>query len=829
MKTGDVLAGRYKLLERIGAGGMGEVWRGEQAPLGRPVAIKLIPREQDQPSLRERFAREAELAAKVDHRNVVDIIEYGVSDEGDPYLVMPMLKGESLAARLARAPSPSLGELLAWARAILSGLAAIHDEGIVHRDLKPGNVFLAQDADGVVPKLLDFGISRSRAGGGSGSLTQLGTAMGTPEYMAPEQFESARDVDHRADLYGAGAILYEALAGRPPFQAPDAFAIYRAILQGDPPSLGALRPDLPEPLVALVHRALAKDPGDRFPDARAMRDAIDALAKGGVLDAAATATLDRELRARTEAAEMGVAPTLAIDAVALTTPKTVAMASGTPKTVAMASGTPKTVAMASGTPKTVAMASDTLSDPGTKSASATPKTVAIVGAERTEPQTSPPAHVSARPAVEPEKKSSWVLLAVIVVALVGGGAAYGLGLFDRDEGGTTPVTRPVGTEPTASTDVEAAAQGQRVAGPERLSVLALAWARLSPPDRQLDVRLVASAGRWVMVAAPTVREIDAARLAAALGGGLPVAAPWDASAGLRPALRAPNVRLNVHVEPAVASPTTRVIPHDTAVVALYGTIDGQASVEEGDGALTYFVVAPSDSGWALSRYLRPFDGCVPDLTAFGAEMGDAETALNDALVAPTFVLTTGVRTDAFLVTTRDRRAARSTVAVYRAGEECTLGERLHLQTFEGILDEVFFTETAPVNGQSLLLASWSPGATPPTDGVLEWGAYVLGTDTPVWTDRLASSPQLPRRRRAAVSGVRDRVLRTQSGEHALAVRRPGEENVLYRWDVATSVLTDGRTPSTEVPSAPPTQPAPGDTPPNPFGEGDAPAEGPATP
>ena len=225
MEAGDRIASRYRLIERIGEGGMGEVWRAEQVKLGRAVAVKLIRRAGEQAGARERFAREAELAAKIDHRNVAGIIEYGETDEGNQYLVMPLLRGETLASRLRRAPAPSLGEVLAWVRGVLGGLAAIHDEGIVHRDLKPGNVFLAEDADGVVPKLLDFGISRAPRSAETGSLTQVGAAVGTPEYMAPEQFESARDVDHRADLYGAGALLYEALTGRPPMEGPDAFAI----------------------------------------------------------------------------------------------------------------------------------------------------------------------------------------------------------------------------------------------------------------------------------------------------------------------------------------------------------------------------------------------------------------------------------------------------------------------------------------------------------------------------------------------------------------------------------------------------------------------------
>jgi serine/threonine-protein kinase len=277
VNPGDSIAGRYRLVERIGEGGMGIVWRAEQIALGRAVAIKVIHHDNATPEMRQRFQREAELAARMRHRHVIDIVEYGHTDDGDQYLVMPMLEGETLATRLARQPKPSVDDVLGGMRAILSGLAAIRDRGIVHRDLKPGNVFLAMDADGVLLKLLDFGISRTAGPRARNSLTQLGTAIGRAVHGA-RAIESARDVDHRADLYSAGVILYEALCGNPPFEGADPFAIYRAVLSSEPMRVAQRRPDLPVELSELVHRALARDPERRFSDAREMRDALDAIA-----------------------------------------------------------------------------------------------------------------------------------------------------------------------------------------------------------------------------------------------------------------------------------------------------------------------------------------------------------------------------------------------------------------------------------------------------------------------------------------------------------------------------------------------------------------------
>ena len=293
MFAGSHLADRYELIERVAEGGMGEVWRARQIALEREVAIKVLHplHRVSSPDLEARFKREAEIVGKISHRNVISIIDFGTTPKGDQFLVMPFLHGETLEARMKAQPPP-LDELLRIARGVLSGLAAIHDVGVVHRDLKPANVFLARDADGMVPKLLDFGISRDAKREGT-MLTQDGTVMGTPHYMAPEQFESARTVDHRADLFSLGAILYEAIGGRTPYVGADAFAVFRAVLESTPPNLKSLRQDVAPNLAKLVHDAIAKSPDDRFQSARDMRDAVDRVLAGEVEgDAIATRSTD---------------------------------------------------------------------------------------------------------------------------------------------------------------------------------------------------------------------------------------------------------------------------------------------------------------------------------------------------------------------------------------------------------------------------------------------------------------------------------------------------------------------------------------------------------
>lgn len=262
--------GRYRLTGKLGEGGMGVVYAAEDERLGRVVALKMIRAETGDPAARDRLWREARSAAAVSHPNVCQLYEVGEED-GELFIAMELLEGESLAERLRRGPLPVV-EALETAIAMMGALAALHRRGLVHRDLKPSNVFLTP----VGVKLLDFGLARFALGSVEQTevgVTLAGNLVGTPQYMAPEQF-MAHPVDARTDVFAAGAVLFEALSGRPPFQGQSIVELYHAVTMEQPPVLGG------SPVVAaadrIIHRALAKRPEDRYPDAEAMTDELRA-------------------------------------------------------------------------------------------------------------------------------------------------------------------------------------------------------------------------------------------------------------------------------------------------------------------------------------------------------------------------------------------------------------------------------------------------------------------------------------------------------------------------------------------------------------------------
>ncbi|MGW0809610.1 serine/threonine protein kinase [Nonomuraea sp. NPDC002799] len=269
---GTTLAGRYRLDTRIGAGGMGEVWRGEDIVLARTVAVKvLLPGRMEDPGFVARFQAEARAMATINHSGVVDVYDYGVS--GDTvYLVMKFVDGEPLdrlLARLGRIPPQAAMELIAQAA---SALQAVHDRGIVHRDVKPGNLLVQRDGTLV---LTDFGIARSDL---ANRLTDAGMVLGTAAYCAPEQAEGA-PVTPAVDIYALGVVAYECLVGQRPFDGDSAVTIALKHIREAPPPLPA---DIPPPVRTLVEIALSKDPARRYPTAKAMSDAARAIANGQV-------------------------------------------------------------------------------------------------------------------------------------------------------------------------------------------------------------------------------------------------------------------------------------------------------------------------------------------------------------------------------------------------------------------------------------------------------------------------------------------------------------------------------------------------------------------
>ncbi len=274
-RVGEVLDGKYRLLSLIGSGGMGGVYEAEHLEIGKHVAVKFLHVEYARnPEAVRRFHQEARAAAAAGHAGIVDIYDIGKTPDGAPYLVMELLAGESLGGMLKREKAISVALAVVIARGALSALAAAHKKGIVHRDIKPDNIFLAQtSSEGPSVKLLDFGVSKMSQLGVP-SATVEGTALGTPHYMAPEQARGELTLDARVDVYAMGVILYEMLAGTLPFDAPNYHALILRVIQDPPRPLSEHRPDVPGELAAVIAKALAKAPADRFANAEALAEAL---------------------------------------------------------------------------------------------------------------------------------------------------------------------------------------------------------------------------------------------------------------------------------------------------------------------------------------------------------------------------------------------------------------------------------------------------------------------------------------------------------------------------------------------------------------------------
>jgi len=260
---GQVLGERYRLLECIGAGGMGTVYRAEHVVLRKRMAVKVLrPELSADGDLVRRFQQEAVAASAIGQENIVDVTDFGHTPQGSLYFVMEELEGQSLGVLLQAGPLPIERAVLLLAQ-VCRALAAAHGRGIVHRDLKPDNVIVVRREDGSdFVKVVDFGISKNGAGPERGRVTRAGTILGTPEYMAPEQ-GAAAPVDHRADIYAFGVLAYELLTGALPFQGECAIAtlIEHQTKSPEPPS--RLRPGLQPGLEALILRALQKRREDR--------------------------------------------------------------------------------------------------------------------------------------------------------------------------------------------------------------------------------------------------------------------------------------------------------------------------------------------------------------------------------------------------------------------------------------------------------------------------------------------------------------------------------------------------------------------------------------
>ncbi len=274
--------GNYRVLSKLGEGGMGVVYIAEHVSLGKRAAIKvLLPELSQNREVVARFFNEARATTLIKHAGIVAVFDFGHhTGTGAAYIAMELLEGESLSGRLRREGTLAAGSLIPIARQATSALAAAHAAGIIHRDLKPDNLFLEPDPDhpsGVRLKVLDFGIAKLASEAGPGIKTRTQSVMGTPVYMSPEQCKGAGTVDARADIYSLGCILFELATGRPPFQAEGAGELITMHLRDAPPELSTLAPALPARLAGLIMRMLEKAPEarpQRMDDVKAELDAI---------------------------------------------------------------------------------------------------------------------------------------------------------------------------------------------------------------------------------------------------------------------------------------------------------------------------------------------------------------------------------------------------------------------------------------------------------------------------------------------------------------------------------------------------------------------------
>ncbi|MCC6902639.1 MAG: serine/threonine protein kinase [Polyangiaceae bacterium] len=277
---GDVIAGKYEVTRVLGAGGMGVVVAAHDRDLERDVAVKFLSAQgAENANVVARFMREAKAAVKISSEHVAKVIEVGRLDGGAPYIVMELLDGCDLSDEVAKGPLP-VEAALDYVLQACEAIAEAHSRGIVHRDLKPANLFLSKRADGTpMVKVLDFGISSmGNAATAEHGLTRTGAIMGSPFYMSPEQAKSARSADARSDIWSLGAVLYELMAGRPPFTGETMGELVAAILTEEPALLGSLRAEVPSGLEAVVHRCLHKDPGARYSSVGELAQALSPFA-----------------------------------------------------------------------------------------------------------------------------------------------------------------------------------------------------------------------------------------------------------------------------------------------------------------------------------------------------------------------------------------------------------------------------------------------------------------------------------------------------------------------------------------------------------------------
>jgi serine/threonine-protein kinase len=287
--VGAVLAGRYEVVRRIGEGGMGAVYEAKHTLIGKRVAVKvLLEKFIAKSDFVARLLQEARLASSIGHENIVDVTDFGTTDDGRSFVVMEFLDGESLAELTMREAPLPIERSLRIARQAASALGAAHAKGIFHRDVKPENIYLVRRADADFVKVVDFGISKAVKPGGADEgadayrLTHTGLLLGTPLYMSPEQARGEEDLDHRVDIWALGVLLYECLTGEVPFRANNYLQIISQVLTHTPTPPSQLRPELgiPDAVETVVMRAMEKDRTRRYQTMVELEQDIERLLAG---------------------------------------------------------------------------------------------------------------------------------------------------------------------------------------------------------------------------------------------------------------------------------------------------------------------------------------------------------------------------------------------------------------------------------------------------------------------------------------------------------------------------------------------------------------------
>jgi serine/threonine-protein kinase len=285
LEVGQLIEGKYRIIELIGEGGMGAVYLGENVRIQRKVAIKVLHGAYSSNiEVAQRFEREAQAAGRIGNDHILEVLDLGELPGGDRFMVMEYLDGETLAHRIKRLGRMSPQQVAPLAKQMVAGLAAAHAAGIVHRDLKPENIFILKEKAGKKDyvKIIDFGISKFQPlGGDAMKMTRTGVVMGTPYYMAPEQASGSRDADARSDLYAVGVMLYEAVTGRVPFDAPTFNQLMFQIVLSEPPPPQAVVPDLDPAFASIVSKGMARDVNHRFQSSAEFGAAIDAWLEAG--------------------------------------------------------------------------------------------------------------------------------------------------------------------------------------------------------------------------------------------------------------------------------------------------------------------------------------------------------------------------------------------------------------------------------------------------------------------------------------------------------------------------------------------------------------------